>query len=44
MLNRLTSASSTGLYGTLSYGYDAGGNRNTQTLNSVATPSLFWTI
>ena len=36
-LNRLTGASSSGLYGTLSYGYDANGNRDTQTLNSVTT-------
>ena len=36
-LNRLTGASSSGLYGTLSYGYDADGNRNTETLNGTAT-------
>lgn len=35
VLNRLTGASSTGLYGTLSYGYDADGNRDTQGLNGT---------
>ncbi|MHB8425415.1 MAG: RHS repeat-associated core domain-containing protein [Gammaproteobacteria bacterium] len=36
-LNHLTGASSTGLYGSLSDGYDANGNRDTETLNGVNT-------
>lgn len=34
-LNRLTTGN--GSYGSLSYGYDADGNRNTETLNGTAT-------
>ena len=36
-VNRLTGASASGLYGTLSYGYDANGNRNTETLSGTRT-------